>query len=494
LSSLYTLYPIPYTLFVIQIFNTLSGKKELLPKTRPLRLFVCGPTVYDYPHLGHARTYINFDIIARYLKSASVPLFYLQNITDIDDKIIERARQLKTAPTKLAKRFEKAYYEDMKKLGVTSVTKYAPASKFIKEIQKQISDLIKKGYAYKTSSGVWFEIKKFKNYGELSRQNLNALRSGYRIEPDPSKKDILDFSLWKTSKARINADPNADKREPIMKLINGEPLWWSPWGWGRPGWHIEDTAITEKFFGPQYDIHGGGVDLKFPHHEAEIAQQESASGKTPLVKIWMHTGFLLVNGEKMSKSLNNFITIRNFLKTYSPLVLRFLVASLHYRSPLDYKEESAKQAEQSLMKVRGFLARLSLIKNRSVTGPNVNQWLKSVQTQFENAMEDDFNTSDALASLFWLIKQVEPKIWQLNKSEAALISKFLKEKLEIFGLSFKKPATLPASIRQLIRKRELCRTNKQFIQADALRKKINALGYILEDTPKGPLVYAQKLS
>lgn len=461
---------------MIKIFNTLSGKKEPLPSKRPLRLFVCGPTVYDYSHLGHARTYINFDIIARYLKYASVPLFYLQNITDIDNKIINRARELKITPQKLAVKFEKTYYQDMEKIGVASVTKYAPASKFIKEIQKQIAALIKKGLAYKTKSGVWFEVKKFKNYGQLSKQNTESLKSGYRVEPDPSKKDVLDFSLWKNKK------------------YDYEPGWQSPWGEGRPGWHIEDTAITEKFFGPQYDIHGGGVDLKFPHHEAEIAQQESISGKKPLANIWMHTGFLLVNGEKMSKSLKNFVTIRDFLKNYSPLVLRFLVASLHYRSPLDYKEESAKQAEQSLVNIRNFFTRLSLIKKQGFIGPEVKQWLKSAQVQFENAMEDDFSAPDALASLFWLIKQAEPKIWRLNKQETSVIDKFLAEKLEIFGIMFKKPAPLPAQIKQLIKKRELYRINKQFIQADALRKKINALKYILEDTPMGPLVYAKKLA
>ena len=467
---------------MIKIYNTLSGKKEPLPATRPLRLFVCGITAYDYSHLGHARTYVSFDIIARYLKSASVSLFYLQNITDIDDKIINRAKEKKIKPAQLAKQFEKAYYEDMKKLGVASVTKYAPASQFIKEIQKQISDLIKKGFAYQTGSGVWFEVRKFKNYGGLSRQNLEALRSGYRVEPDPSKKDVLDFSLWKNKK------------------YDFEPSWPSPWGAGRPGWHIEDTAITEKFFGPQYDIHGGGVDLKFPHHEAEIAQQESASGQNPLARIWMHTGFLLANGEKMSKSLKNFIAVRDFLKNYSPLVLRFLVASHHYRSPLDYKDELAKQAEQSLLGIRNFLIRLSFeARSRHANGRLPDQeiasgWIKSADLQFENAMEDDFNTSDALAALFWLIKQVEPKIWQVNKKEAALIRRFLTEKLAIFGLSFPKPAPIPPSIKQMAKKRELYRANKQFIQADALRKKINALKYIIEDTPIGPLVYAQKFS
>ncbi|MEK7146691.1 MAG: cysteine--tRNA ligase, partial [Patescibacteria group bacterium] len=280
----------------LKIYNTLSGKKESLkkPANRALKLFVCGPTVYDYSHIGHARTYLFFDIFARYLKSLGFKTFYLQNITDIDDKIINRANREKKNISAVARFFEKEYYRDMKTLAVESVDCYGKAGDFIKEIQRQIQTLVKKGFAYKTKNGVYFEVKKFKNFGKLSRQNLNALRPGWRIEPDPGKKDPLDFALWKFSEQK--------------------PYWPSLWGKGRPGWHIEDTAITGKIFGSQYDLHGGGNDLKFPHHEAEIAQAESASGKKPFVKIWLHTGFLLVNGEKMSKSLGNFITIKDFLK------------------------------------------------------------------------------------------------------------------------------------------------------------------------------------
>ncbi len=456
---------------MIRIFNTLSGQKESLPETRPVRLFVCGPTVYDYSHIGHARTYLAFDIIVRYLRHKKIPVFYLQNVTDIDDKIIDRAKKDGKKPAEIARFFEKEYYHDMKKLGVASVSKYAPASKFIKEIQQQISTLIKKGLAYQTSSGVYFEVKKFKDYGNLSKQNLETLRPGYRIEPDPEKKDSLDFALWKAKK-------EAD-----------EPGWPSPWGNGRPGWHIEDTAISEKFFGPQYDLHGGAVDLKFPHHESEIAQQESASGKKPFVKIWLHTGFLLVNGEKMSKSLNNFITISDFLKKYPPEILRFIIISHNYRSPVDYKDGLAKQAEQSLLTIKNFLGRLSLKRQ---SGPVDSKWANAVKTaeqQFETAMENDLNTPDALASLSRLMNQIEPDIWNLNKNEARLAQKFILEKTKILGFNLPKTAKIPLKIRWLVWKRELYRTHKQFIKSDALRKKIEALQYKIEDTPKGPLVW-----
>lgn len=459
---------------MIQIYNTLSGKKEDLPKTRPLRLFVCGPTVYDFSHIGHARTYIAFDIIVRYLRHQGIKIFYLQNITDIDDKIINRAKRDNKKPKVIANFFEKAYYQDMKDLGVAGVNKYALASKFIKEIRKQISKLIKKGYAYQTDSGVWFEVKKFANYGRLSKQNLNALRPGYHIEPDLTKKDPLDFALWK------------NKKYPW------EPSWPSPWGEGRPGWHIEDTAISEKFFGVQYDLHGGAVDLKFPHHESEIAQQEAASGEEPFVKIWMHSGFLLVNGEKMSKSIGNFITIREFLKTYPPETLRYLVLAHHYRSPIDYKEDLARQTRQSLSNIKSFFGRLSLLKNRGVANKKVAILLKKAGKEFESAMDDDFNTPDALAALFRLINHVEPGIWKLNRKEAKLIREFLIEKIKIFGLdSISRQDKVPSKIKQLAKKRELCRTNKQFINADLLRNKINTLGYKVEDTPKGPFIYAR---
>ncbi|HJN62425.1 MAG TPA: cysteine--tRNA ligase, partial [Candidatus Parcubacteria bacterium] len=272
---------------MLKTYNSLSRKKEALyPKgKKKVRMFVCGITPYDFAHLGHARTYLVFDMVAKYLKTQNYKVFYLQNITDIDDKIIERAKNTKKRPKEVSRFFEKEYLKDMKSLRIDSITKYARATDFIKEIQSQVKRLMKKGYAYQLKDGIYYDISKFRDYGKLSKRTvLQAEDAVSKIDEGKGKGNKGDFSLWKLSK------PN-------------EPKWKSPWGEGRPGWHIEDTAITEHFFGPQYDIHGGARDLIFPHHEAEIAQMEALSGKHPLAKHWLHSGFLTINGQKMSKSL-----------------------------------------------------------------------------------------------------------------------------------------------------------------------------------------------
>ena len=305
---------------------------------KKISLFVCGPTVYDFPHLGHARTYISFDAFVRFLRSQGYKVDYLQNITDIDDKIITRAKQVKITPQALAKRFENEYKKDIKTMGIVSVSKYARATDHIPEIIVQIGKLLKKGYAYELKGeGIYYDILKFKDYGKLSRRtSLQAEDAVSRIDESVKKQNKGDFALWKISK-------------------EGEPKWKSPWGWGRPGWHIEDTAMTEKHFGAQYELHGGARDLIFPHHEAEIAQMEAISGKKPMAKHWMHTGFLTVEGEKMSKSLGNFITIQNFLSEYSPRVLRLLVLKTHYRSPIDYSEKLLLQTQRELERIDEFI-------------------------------------------------------------------------------------------------------------------------------------------
>jgi cysteinyl-tRNA synthetase len=461
---------------MIKVYNTLSEEKENLPKPKrgPVNLFVCGPTVYDYSHIGHARTYVAFDAIVSYLRSQNVSVFYLQNITDIDDKIIERAREQGKEPKVVAKEFEKAYYQDMKALGVDSVDKYARATDHIKEIVKQIKTLIKKGHAYEIPGDGWyFDLSTFPDYGKLShRTALQANDSVSRIDTSDKKRNTGDFALWKFS------PPSGGQ---------GEPSWKTELGAGRPGWHIEDTAISEKFFGPQYDLHGGAVDLKFPHHEAEIAQQESASGKKPFVKIWMHTGFLLINGEKMSKSLGNFITIRDFLAKSKPEVLRLIVLSHHYRSPIDFSENLILQHEASLERLEHFVRQLDHIKKTGTASREIKSALKKFDSEFQRAMEDDFKTPDALAAIFNLISRVEADIWDLNKKETAAVKKALADKLAIFKITLK-TAKIPGKITKMAKKRELYRSNKQFTQADALRKEIEQLGFSIEDTPVGPLV------
>ncbi|MFH1780683.1 MAG: cysteine--tRNA ligase, partial [Candidatus Nealsonbacteria bacterium] len=329
---------------MLKIYNTLSRKKEAvkLKNGKAVRLFVCGPTVYDYSHLGHARTYIAFDVIAKYFKEKGLDVFYLQNITDIDDKIIQRAQEKGITAEKLAQDFEKEYLQDMKSLQVDSVTKYARATDYIKEIITQVKTLKEKGFAYQIADGIYYDISKFKNYGKLSgRTVLQAEDAVSRIDESKEKKNKGDFCLWKFAK-------------------KDEPSWPSPFGYGRPGWHIEDTAIAQKFFGTQYDMHGGAKDLIFPHHEAEIAQMETISGKKPMVKYWIHTGFLTVNGKKMSKSLGNFITIQDFIKQHSARILRFMIVKSYYRSPADYMENSVEQAKKELEHIDEFVRKLTM--------------------------------------------------------------------------------------------------------------------------------------
>lgn len=459
------------------LYNTLSGKKNELEQPlngRVFNLFVCGPTVYDYAHLGHARTYIFFDTLVRYLRYQKKKVFYLQNITNIDDKIIERAKQENKNPLSLSRHFEKEYKRDMRALGIKTVDRYARASDYISQIKNQIKKLLKGGVAYSTSQGIYFSVKKFKDYGKLSGQNIEALRAGWRIEPDPEKKDPMDFALWKFSK-------------------NNEPAWNSPWGKGRPGWHIEDTAITEKFFGPQYDLHGGGMDLKFPHHEAEIAQEETISQRKPLARIWLHTGFMLVGGEKMSKSLGNFITIRDFLKKWPAAVLRTIFLQHHYRSPIDYSPVIAQQAENALLSILEFLTKLDLTaKNNAKKSHTNREIIKKAEEKFNNALNDDLNTPEALAVLFELINQHQKTVWGMSREDINAIKNFLIQSLDILGIYFQ--VKIPFKIRRLAKKRELFRKNKQFIQSDALRENILALGYKVEDTNYGPQITPARLS
>ncbi|MDP2704078.1 MAG: cysteine--tRNA ligase [bacterium] len=471
----------------MHIYDSLSGTKKILKKTRDtLRLFVCGPTVYDDSHIGHARTQIAFDIIVRYLRARGWKIRYLQNITDVDDKIIKRAKEENKNPLNLAKKFEKSYYEDLKALNVTQVDTFARASDFIPQIVKQVKTLIRKGYAYTLKEqGVYFDIKKFKDYGKLGRRTVTQAEDGVsRIDDNINKRNKGDFALWKF----VSVPKPHTLVASGYTLVNGEPVWGSPLGPGRPGWHIEDTAITEKYFGPQYDLHGGGLDLKFPHHEAEIAQQEAASGKKPFVKIWLHAGLIRVNEKKMSKSLGNFITIKDFLKLHPQEVLRWIVLSHHYRSPANYSEKLAENAKESMGTLREFLEKLVLVEKK---GRGKNSKIKSAEERakkdFHAAMEDDFNTPVALAALFTLVNEINKDVWLLSKKDARSIKKFLKETLQTLGISLK-TEVVPEKVRKLAEKRDLSRAHKQFMQADALRKSIEALGYRVEDTPLGPLV------
>jgi len=456
---------------MLQLYNTLSRKKETFKprKGKLVELFVCGPTVYDSSHIGHARTYIAFDMIVKYLKEKEYDVFYLQNITDIDDKIIQRAKENNASPEKWAKRFEKEYLRDMKALKIDSVTKYAKATSHIKEIINQIKKLKNKGFAYQIKDGIYYDISKFKNYGKLSHRTKEQAEDGVsRIDEAKGKKNKGDFCLWKISKA-------------------GEPKWPSPWGKGRPGWHIEDTAIAEKFFSTQYDVHGGARDLIFPHHEAEIAQMEAISNKSPMVKYWLHSGFLTVKGRKMAKSLGNFITIQDFLKKHSARILRFLVIKNLYRSPIDYNENSIVQAERELERIDEFIAKLKLSKIRPPSDKK--GFVAKFEKEFEKAMEDDFNTPKAIAVIFELVNRGNSLIdeGKLNKREAQEILRFLQEIDRFFNFIFwpkikEKPNK---KILDLVKGREKYRKQAKWQKADKLRKEIKNLGWWIQDTKRG---------
>jgi cysteinyl-tRNA synthetase len=461
---------------MIKLYDTLSGKKEALPDTPKLRLFVCGPTVYDHAHIGNARTFVTFDLFVRYLRSQRINVFYLQNITDIDDKIIDRARQEKSSWEEVARNYEKIFLDDMKRLGVISVDRYARATDFIPEIVAQVKTLIEKKHAYLIEGDGWyFDLSTFPDYGKLARRTTAQAEDGTsRIDMSDRKKNRGDFALWKFSKA-------------------GEPSWKSELGAGRPGWHIEDTAISEHFFGPQYDIHGGALDLKFPHHEAEIAQQESASGLVPFVKIWMHSGFLTVNGEKMSKSLKNFITIEDLLRDHPVSVFRMMVFMHHYRSPLDYTELLAETARKNRKSVSIFAAKLTMAAREAKSGKNAPKAFAELEEELNTALADDFNTPKALAVVFDHMAKLQPNLWELPRKEAESMAEGLEGLFATFGITLEKPE-IPAEVKKLAEARDESRGNEHYEQADRLRREIDALGYEVEDTPRGPFVWPKDLN
>jgi cysteinyl-tRNA synthetase len=461
----------------MKIFNTLSGKKDIFKarKGKQVNLFVCGPTVYDYSHLGHARNYVVFDSFAKYLKFCGFKVFYLQNITDLDDKIIARAREKQVTPKDLAIAFEKEYLKDMKALGITSVSKYARATDNIKPIISQVERLMDKKFDYKIENdGIYFNIAKFKDYGKLAgRTTLDAEDAVSRIDYSKDKVNRGDFCVWKFSDGE------------------DQPSWPAPFGRGRPGWHIEDTAITEKYFGPQYDMHGGARDLIFPHHQAEIAQMESISGKSPMAKYWMHVGFLTVNGQKMSKSLGNFITLNDFLKRCPVNYLRFFISKNLWSSPIDYSESAMIEVKSAVEKIEEFLRKLKAVKNPK-SDKRLDGEIKIFKKKFYAELDEDFNTPKAFAVMFEFIKRGNELLEQnlISKKQAGDIYKFFQEMDKIFGIiNFQKVnKAIPAGIKKLAEERELHRKNKEWQKADEARLAIEKQGFTVDDTKDGPVI------
>ena len=453
---------------MLKIYNSLNNKKEIFRprKSKQADMFVCGITPYDSPHIGNFRVAINYDVMARYLRHCGYNVFYLQNVTDIDDKIIKASREKNIPWQELTEYYFKEHLEVSRRLNIKSISKYAKATKHIKEIIAQIKTLMKKGCAYEKNGNVYFEVGKFKDYGKLSRQNLAKLHKSTRLEEDANKKHPYDFVLWKAAK-------------------QDEPFWRSPWGDGRPGWHIEDTAITERFFGAQYDIHGGATELKFPHHEAEIAQAESSSGKKPFVKYWPHAGLLMVNGEKMSKSLGNFITGKEMVEKYGADNFRFMIISSHYRSIINYTENSIAQAKINLSKIRNGADMIKKMKNK--TGKNIS--VGKFEKKFTLAMDDDFNTPAAISAIFEMMNyfnQLNPKI-EISVESAKKALAFLKKAENIFGVSFtaSRVAKIPEHIIKLAREREKRRQENNWAEADKIREEMLQEGYAIKDLKKG---------
>jgi len=461
----------------LKIYNTQSRNIEEFTPLHGNRvyMFVCGPTVYDHSHIGHARTYLAYDVIARYLRTKGYSLFYLMNVTDIDDKIINRANEVGQNPLILADRFRSEFIQDMHSLGIDSVNLYAKASEHIPEIIAQILTLIDKQFAYQVDGDVFFDVSKFPNYGKLSHQDVNQLTM-HRIDPDPRKKNAVDFALWKSEKPR-------------------EPAWDSPWGRGRPGWHIEDTAITATYFGPSYDLHGGGLDLIFPHHEAEIAQAEAATGKQPLVKYWIHTGLLTVSGTRMGKSVGNFITIKDALHKHDPEVLRLYFASSHYRSQLEYDETRFVQTEQVLERLRATFNQFKSLQAaaRPLTSPEsdkIGQIASQARLDFDEAMDEDFNTPRALAAMIGFARAIESYANdKLSQEALTQILTLFSYFGNVFGILQSKGTALERMFGDLLSmillSRDEARRKGDWSASDRIRDTLRDLGVVVEDSAEG---------
>ncbi len=485
----------------IKIYNTLVRRKEELRprKEGEISMYVCGLTVYNYMHIGNARTFINFDLIRRYLEFRGFKVVFVRNITDVDDKIIKRAAEEKTTPQAIAEKYEKAFKRDNNNLGIEEPTHEPRATETIPEMINLVERLIGAGLAYEVEGNVWFRVRDFKNYGQLSGRSLDDMRAGERVEPDPGKEDPMDFALWKKSK-------------------EGEPFWDSPWGDGRPGWHIECSAMSLKLLGAGFDIHGGAQDLIFPHHENEIAQSEGATGKR-FVHYWMHGGLLKIDKEKMSKSLGNVMLVGDLVKQWSPNAVRMFMLSTHYRNPLDFTREGLVQGQANVERLErtiqslDFALGLSLPVNQSKT-LKLKEAADEARAHFILAMDDDFNSAEALAAIFGLIRVTNsiiegaeelPDDEALNKSRQILL-----EVTEALGLKCEPEdnwLAIEASLREvatrtigaipsgtsregilgmLLERREKARENKEWEVSDEIRDNLLEIGIEIEDTSAGP--------
>ncbi|MCE9653544.1 MAG: cysteine--tRNA ligase [Nitrosarchaeum sp.] len=456
----------------MKLQDTLSNSEQTLDTSKTVKIYLCGVTVYDESHIGHARTIIVFDVFRKYLESKGIHVNFIQNFTDVDDKIINRAKLENTTAEQISSKYIQNYFTDFDGLNVKRATNYPKATEHIEDIVSFIEKLIEKEIAYVSKNGVYFSVSKFSHYGKLSKKKIDELQSGARIEIDEAKKDPLDFALWKFSDTL--------------------PVWDSPWGKGRPGWHIECSAMSIKYLGENFDIHGGGRDLIFPHHENEIAQSESFTSKQ-FAKIWMHVGMVTINGEKMSKSLGNIRSIKHVLDNWGPNVIRLFCLSGHYSKPIDYSDELLKE---DLTKWRqAEICYYELIhadnENHSV---EIKSMIEEINNEFDNALESDLNTHLALSAFFRLVKEVnylaaEEKI---SVNDAKIIIPEFERMLEILGLTIPKiTSNEKQEINNLIISREQFRKEKKFQDADKIRDKLNEMNIELVDH-KGKTVWVRK--
>jgi cysteinyl-tRNA synthetase len=472
----------------MRVYNSLGKKKELFEPLVPgkVRMYVCGPTVYDSSHIGHARSVVVFDVIVRYLKAKGFDVTYVRNFTDVDDKIIDKANQLGIDSQEVAERFIKEFHEDMDALNVERATIEPKATEHISQIIQFIEKLIKKGFAYQINGDVYYSVENFKEYGKLSGRKLEDMEAGARVEIDERKHNPFDFVLWKSSKP-------------------GEPVWESPWGKGRPGWHIECSAMSNEYLGETFDIHGGGKDLNFPHHENEIAQSEAIFGK-PFVKYWIHNGFVNIDQEKMSKSLGNSLMIKDVIETYHPEVVRLFLLSNHYRSPIDFTDKAMDEARSGLDKIYAFLERaeekIGLISDQDVETGDCWQ-------RFSEAMDDDFNSARGIGILFDTVRSTNrlldqhqdnlsqkiKKTIQSNRYDILKIGNVLGILVELPKVYFDKKrfrgleqkSIDPDVIDKMVKEREEARKTKDWEKADQIRKQLDDMNIIIEDRPDGTI-------
>lgn len=458
----------------IQIFNSLTREKEpFVPlEEGKVKMYVCGPTVYNYIHIGNSRPVIVYDTVRRYLTYRGYEVTYVSNFTDVDDKIIKAANELGEEVSELTERFIKAYFEDITALGCQKADSHPRVTQHMDEIIQFIAVLIEKGYAYESQGDVYYRTRKFKGYGKLSHQSVDDLKIGARIEAGEKKEDALDFALWKAAKP-------------------GEIFWQSPWGNGRPGWHIECSVMVHNHFGDTIDIHAGGQDLTFPHHENEIAQSEAYTGKT-FARYWMHNGYININNEKMSKSLGNFILVHDIIQQIDPQVLRFFMLSVHYRHPINFSQDLVEAAANGLERIRTSYNNLThRLKNTANIGDKEQSWLDVIQQErqnFEVAMDDDFNTANAIATLFNISTEANKYLNEANTNEE-LLKEFintLNELSNVLGIKLEKQEELlDEEIDALIEERQQARKNRDFKRADEIRDQLKDMNIILEDTRQG---------